>query len=520
MGAISIELWRARIGGFSCLRNGTKRKCSKRVNSGSKKLALTLVFVLFCVNLISSKPLTKKEKYKDTDNNNVYADTATAHVTSNRTTNPLDTTQWSSTTAPLSDADNFFERAGTIINWYLGVILFLCLMYLQHHSQIVTQPMDPMFRKETWQTLIKWNEVFKHLTQICMNVSLIFLPFSGIGSLIPPNTSAKLVFRYIVWISLLLTMSFFVLCLLLQLSLSILANKFFPIRSLQSPFLSLLRTMTERSNNIIEITCRVIEVVMKVIMKILFLPFCYIYKKCQSDYLRIEDNQERTRESKVLFLVYTATKISKRYLPFYLFLTSVFIVRYQKKHDLMDLTASVVAAPAAFAVAAVMNVLLKIRSSRQNEMNRIPGNKFQNGLPELDPDHHRRLQSVLGSVMNNKVTLSKIVQEKVSDNLCKCSLKLGSSEKYKKIVDKHRRLGAQNVNDPEKIFSGVKGTQLFKEIEKGEKRNYGRVVTGKEKDLVIVPPLFKFNSRIGTYDTIEENALNKVTKKNSESKAI
>ena len=87
---------RARVGGFGSSKIGMKRKSSKGINSSSKQLVLTLVFVLFCVNLISSKHLINKEQCKSTNNNDAYAKTTTAsaacYVTTNPS-NPIDTTK-------------------------------------------------------------------------------------------------------------------------------------------------------------------------------------------------------------------------------------------------------------------------------------------------------------------------------------------------------------------------------------------------------------------------------------------
>ena len=59
---------------------------------------------------------------------------------------------------------------------------------------------------------------------------------------------------------------------------------------------------------------------------------------------------------------------------------------------------------------------------------------FHNGLPEVDPDHCQRLQSVLASITRNSDSFSVVRHDKASDSLCKCRLRLGSSDKYKRIV--------------------------------------------------------------------------------------
>ena len=71
------------------------------------------------------------------------------------------------------------------------------------------------------------------------------------------------------------------------------------------------------------------------------------------------------------------------------------------------------------------------------------------------------------------------------------------------LVKKHRASDAQNRNDPEHVFIGVKEKQLLKDIQAGENRNYKRVIDGEEKELIVSPPLFQFNSRIGVQTEVD-----------------
>ena len=118
---------------------------------------------------------------------------------------------------------------------------------------------------------------------------------------------------------------------------------------------------------------------------------------------------------------------------------------------------------------------------------------FYNSLPDVDPDHCKRLQSVSASITNNSASFYMVRHDKASDSLCKCRLRLGSSDKYKRIVKRYKASGAQTNNSPENVFVSAKQKQLLKKVESEEKRNYESIINGKEKELVVSPSIFQFN---------------------------
>ena len=67
MSSISVEMWRARIGGFSSSFRGMKRPHRMRTNSSYKRSSMIIVLILSCVCLTSSNPLTSRKHHNTTN---------------------------------------------------------------------------------------------------------------------------------------------------------------------------------------------------------------------------------------------------------------------------------------------------------------------------------------------------------------------------------------------------------------------------------------------------------------------
>ena len=68
----------------------------------------------------------------------------------------------------------------------------------------------------------------------------------------------------------------------------------------------------------------------------------------------------------------------------------------------------------------------------------------------------------------------------MSDENCKCRLKLGSSKAYKIIVAE-QKLKTNNNRTLEEIFTDEIGKQVFLRIGDGKSRNYNDVWSGTKK---------------------------------------
>ena len=150
----------------------------------------------------------------------------------------------------------------------------------------------PTFNKITFRALNEWIEIIKCLTTIQNTISFIILPLSAIGSCLPFNSYTELVFRYIVYIGLLLSMTLIILCIITRLVISV-ASFFTETTNVRRSFDTTLGTIAEKSETAYEVFCRIIIVVIRVPIKIIVLPFSWFCKTRRSGYERINDEQER-----------------------------------------------------------------------------------------------------------------------------------------------------------------------------------------------------------------------------------
>ena len=100
-----------------------------------------------------------------------------------------------------------------------------------------------------------------------------------------------------------------------------------------------------------------------------------------------------------------------------------------------------------------------------------------------------------------------------SDGRCDatiCGLKLGSSQSYKNIVSRHRSQKLHKKNGVDKIFTGDKENEVFREINQGEQRNYGDSLKRKKINLSVLPTLYEFNKNLGVHDTMNPDVLEQI----------
>ena len=66
------------------------------------------------------------------------------------------------------------------------------------------------------------------------------------------------------------------------------------------------------------------------------------------------------------------------------------------------------------------------------------------------------------------------------------------------------------VADLQNIFQDDFAREVFNRSQLGMQRNYSGITDGTRKSLTIIPPVYGFNSRIGTHDVMNQELLQEV----------
>ena len=466
---------------------------------------MILFFILCLVNLTSRSPFPNENSYETPNNSSYNESTTAAPPTSNGTTIIFETNSLNTTTPPLTVGEIFFLVSPPLIGLYL-IALSLLTCFTAKLFYIDFLMMVPMFKKHDWVTLIEWLDYFQCVAIIFSYMNVILFPIVIIGILLPLNSWPENAFRYFVVFGLLSSMTLFLICILIRL-LVLLMSVCMDTTDFKTYFLTRLKMTEEKSNKTFEIMFRLISVLIRLVIKILLSPISFIYKKCKAESIRMQGEHEGTIKTKIWIYCNIFLMTSKPYLPVFINVMLIFFVLYQNDRNADFLIEGAKYLIAFVAFMAIISIKILLRSMQDKKMKTQADGDFHNGLPEVDPDHYERLQSVLDSITSNYSSLSMVRHDNASDSLCKCRLRLGSSDTYKRLVKIHKASGARTKNSLENVFITAKQKQLLKKVESEEKRNYERIVNGEEKELVVSPPMFQFNSKIGLHETIEQHTI-------------
>lgn len=427
MGSISIEMWRTRIGGFSASNYKAKSASTLETSPKYKRRTIIFVFIICFVSIAFIITLNNREQLNTANYPNIN-DNSTPR-SSNGTTIDFETTPFSNTTTPPPTAEErFFDTADTIIFYYLSIISLLNAFYLIEYYRKIQ-----VFKKGSWVTSNEWPDFFWDVTFIFSNMNLMFFPIIKMGIVFPWGTKPEIACRVIVKIGLLSSMILFLMCILICL-LVILTSVCMDTTSLKIHFNTLLKMMEAKSEKNFEIMFRLIIVMIRLVIKILLMPISFINKKCKTEWVRTEGEQERTIKEKILISYIMFVKTLKYFLPLLLNLMLLFFVGYQNDRNVVILIIGAVFLIAFAVFTTKIIISISFRTMQTKEMKTQKGGDFYNGLPEVDSGHCERLQSVLATITRNTTSFSMVRHDKASDSLCKCRLKLGSSDTYKKLV--------------------------------------------------------------------------------------
>ena len=87
---------------------------------------------------------------------------------------------------------------------------------------------------------------------------------------------------------------------------------------------------------------------------------------------------------------------------------------------------------------------------------------------------------------------------------------MGSSNWFKTKVRKISLSSASSQPDLEKVFDDELGKEIFSKMKEGAAKNYEDLISRERSNILILPPVFQYNKRIGMHDTVVPEKLQKI----------